>query len=668
MKTGDGEGRLPIKPARSPIDIFDDAEVATLIGGLANVLIPQATAGEVIDRRSAARYVISLLRCNAEIRARFPNALSSGAEGDFARWIDAEGATTLGLGERARYFVRNILGVDFAARVRQAYLVRTDLRRLMPFALLPDGAGSLITWGMHDGVREGFSLEEVWWLALLCREDPTGALITTYSFSPSWQFNHRMALTVFGAASFLSWLRREFDIDPPFEAEVLAKATLPADAIRIAWQNTASWQHEHPAPFKTVDSASTFLDWLGTSNVALPREALAWTLSLDRAAVVSELVRPGVNMIGHFCYPSGLKTSTEALVKGADEAGLSFTERDIWVQQPGDENNHWKFRGWELFDTTIMLCQPEPLFDVAYARAGLAPRTRPPYMIGYWYWEQEEIPDQWLEQVAKLDEIWTSTHFVGDALKKKIGKPVQVIPHGIELQPYERRTRSFFALPEDHFLFLFTFHMMSVMERKNPLGLIEAFRKQFRPGEKVGLVLKTSFGDHHPRQMEELRRAAAGANITIIDSVYSKADILALMDSCDAYVSLHRSEGFGLTMAEAMLVGRPTIATGYSANLDFMTPENSLLVDYDLITLDRDYPPYKAGSRWAKASLDHAGQCMRRLVEDREYARALGKRGREDLQRNMSFLASGRMIVNRLAEIDRLRSADASRSTGLIIS
>lgn len=133
--------------------------------------------------------------------------------------------------------------------------------------------------------------------------------------------------------------------------------------------------------------------------------------------------------------------------------------------------------------------------------------------------------------------------------------------------------------------------MVSVMERKNPLGLIRAFKMAFRADEPVTLVLKTSFGDRHPVQLQELRGAAADfPGITIIDEVFSSDDVLSLMHACDAYVSLHRSEGLGLTMAEAMLMGKPVIAAGFSGNMDFMDEDNSLLVSYERVKVGRPIP------------------------------------------------------------------------------
>ena len=146
------------------------------------------------------------------------------------------------------------------------------------------------------------------------------------------------------------------------------------------------------------------------------------------------------------------------------------------------------------------------------------------------------------------------------------------------------------------------------------------------------------------RSSRELRDAAAGANITVIDQVYSPDEVLSLMDACDAYVSLHRSEGLGLTMAEAMLMGKPVIATNFSGNVDFMDDSNSLLVRHELVKLGKPIPPYDADLEWAEPSVEHAAQLMRRVYEDQEWARGRGARQGE--RRNQP-VAGGRGEKNR---------------------
>jgi glycosyltransferase involved in cell wall biosynthesis len=309
----------------------------------------------------------------------------------------------------------------------------------------------------------------------------------------------------------------------------------------------------------------------------------------------------------------------------------------------------------EVHDVTVLHTQPEHFFDEAYQRAHLFERTPRTYRIGYWYWEFDTIPDSWIAQAAKVDEVWTATNFVAKGLRERLSIPVRTLFPGVKLGVYQRRDREYFGIEDGKFTFLFTFHMMSVMERKNPKGLIRAFKQAFREEDAVQLVLKTSFGDRHPAQIQELRDAAAGANITVIDQVYNPDEVLSLMDACDAYVSLHRSEGLGLTMAEAMLMGKPVIATNFSGNVDFMDDSNSLLVPYELVKLGKPIPPYDADLEWAEPSTEHAAQLMRRVYDDQAWAREVGARGKASAEANLSLDAAGRRIAARLEEIKSLR-------------
>src|SRR5204863_4153391 len=135
--------------------------------------------------------------------------------------------------------------------------------------------------------------------------------------------------------------------------------------------------------------------------------------------------------------------------------------------------------------------------------------------------------------------------------------------------------------------------------------------------------------------------------IKVINGVLSRTDINSLMNLCDCYVSLHRSEGFGLTLAEAMSLAKPVIATGYSGNMDFMTATNSFLVNHRLVTLDQDYPPYQTGSVWADPNQEHAAQVMRLVYEKRKIAREIGRQAQKDVREKLGASAVGAMIRQR---------------------
>jgi len=368
------------------------------------------------------------------------------------------------------------------------------------------------------------------------------------------------------------------------------------------------------------------------------------------------LIQPRVNIIGHFCYPSGLRVSVEAMTEGLELAGTAVSLRDVRTDVR-DDPRHAHFDGLEAGDVTIIHVQPEPFFQSAYERADLAERMPRTYRIAYWYWEFDSIPSSWSVHAQEVDEVWAATEFIARGLREQLAVPVRTLFPGVTLAPFQARQRAHFKLDEHRFTFLFTFHMLSVMERKNPMGLIRAFKMAFDASEPVTLVLKTSFGDRHPEQFRELCEAAADMpSITIIDQVLSSDEVLSLMHVCDAYVSLHRSEGLGLTMAEAMLMGKPVIATGFSGNMDFMNDENSLLVSYERVKVGRPIPPYDADLEWAEPSVDHAAKLMRRLYEEPEWAREVGARGKLSAEKNLSLGAAGRRISDRLNEISALRS------------
>jgi glycosyltransferase involved in cell wall biosynthesis len=490
-------------------------------------------------------------------------------------------------------------------------------------------------------------------------EDPQAELVRAYLFTPEWQRLFPEALTVFGWAGFSSWFVVNFGVDGAWVDPLAAPDVYePALQIRLAYWARSAWRTAHPHALSHTSGARAMLQWLGSSlDAKLPVAMQQWCAALDPEVVVPALLQPRVNIIGHFCYPSGLRVSVEAMTGALELAGTAVSLRDVRTDVR-DDPCHARFGGLETADVTVIHVQPEPFFEEVYARADLAERAPRTYRIAYWYWEFDSIPEAWCAHAEQVDEVWTATEFIAHGLRKQLTVPVRTLFPGVTLAPFEARERAHFGLDPDRFTFLFTFHMLSVMERKNPLGLIRAFRQAFPADEKASLILKTSFGDRHPAQLQELRDAADGAPITIIDQVFSPDEVLSLMNACDAYVSLHRSEGLGLTLAEAMLMGKPVIATAFSGNMDFMTPENSLLVRYERVKLAKPIPPYEADLEWAEPSIEEAAQYMRSLYEDQEWAREIGERGRQSALQNLSLEESGRRFSARLAEIRAIRTRE----------
>src|SRR5262249_14838726 len=218
--------------------------------------------------------------------------------------------------------------------------------------------------------------------------------------------------------------------------------------------------------------------------------------------------------------------------------------------------------------------------------------------------------------------------------------------------------REYFGLPDGPTIFLFVFDVHSVLARKNPSGLIEAFERAFGHDEDVRLVLKLVHGDESVRRT--LLGQAADPRVILIDRVLDRPELNSLVVVSDCYVSLHRSEGFGVTMAEAMALGKPVIATGYSANMDFMNAGNSFPVRYELVRLQGDHGSYPEGSTWAEPDVEHAAELMRLVYESPARAREVALRGERDIWRYLSPASVGERIRERLIAIHQERSRLAS--------
>jgi len=275
------------------------------------------------------------------------------------------------------------------------------------------------------------------------------------------------------------------------------------------------------------------------------------------------------------------------------------------------------------------------------------------YNILYPAWELSKWPEAWRINLEVFDEIWAPSRFIWNSLREATNVPVFHMPLCVSLEEFPARPRKFFNLPERRFLFLFAFDALSYVARKNPLAAISAFRRAFKTGsESVGLVLKVMNLNFNPKFKSLLYKAAEeDPRIFLLDETLDRSSVLALMNSCDSFISLHRSEGFGRGPAEAMLMGKPIITTSYSGNLDFTRADNSLLVDYRLVPVRPDEYPCYENQFWAEPDIDHAAHQMKRIVEDQSFAEDIAKRGKAFLESNFSPRVCGARFRDRLKQL-----------------
>ena len=364
-------------------------------------------------------------------------------------------------------------------------------------------------------------------------------------------------------------------------------------------------------------------------------------------------VPEGVNLVGYIRADMGLGVAARGLAAAFEAAGVPFNvvnmQHGIYSAQTDHSWAH-KEVAHSGYDVTVVCVNPDNSF---YLRTQFSPELLGDrYVIAHWYWELPEMPDEWLPEFEYTDEVWAASNFIKDAISAKAPVPVVRVPTVVNLKLGKRLPRVDLGLPERRFLFLAMFDTKSVLERKNPLGVVRAFKKAFpNDDESVGLILKFNNPDYDQPVMRAVRDEIGGQNIFVIDRLLSRDDLTSLIDGCDCFVSLHRSEGFGLGPAEAMSLGKPAIMTNWSGNTDYMTADNCIAIDYRLVRLGRDYGPYKAHQHWAEPDLEQAAHWMQRIVAEPELAKTIGLRGYETINSQFSPQAVGRIIQARLQEI-----------------
>ncbi|ATC34530.1 glycosyl transferase family 1 [Caulobacter vibrioides] len=246
--------------------------------------------------------------------------------------------------------------------------------------------------------------------------------------------------------------------------------------------------------------------------------------------------------------------------------------------------------------------------------------------VGYWAWELEEVPSDWLPAFDFVDEVWTPSAFAADAIRRVAPKRVRVAPapYPLYLNPRPQADRTRFGLPHDQVVVLMAFDLRSTAQRKNPRAALRAFQQATaRATRPAMLVCKIVGADLYPETFQALAADVAGdPSIRLLTDNLSAQDMAALTASSDIVLSLHRSEGYGLLLAEAIWLGKPTLATGWSSNVEFMDPASSRLVDYRLVPVEGDGVIYRAG-RWADADVTDAAEKLARLISDDAWRDAL---------------------------------------------
>ncbi len=333
-------------------------------------------------------------------------------------------------------------------------------------------------------------------------------------------------------------------------------------------------------------------------------------------------VRPGLAVAGELDRASGLGEGARLMLAGLEALGVP-----AWAVRPGDAP--------PPPGVPLLLHVNAPGMPLALLRLGRA-MIAGRRVIGHWAWELPATPPAWRVGVGFVHEIWAPSRFTADALEPLLPGHVRLVPYPVATRPPvpSSLSRADLGLPGDAVVTLVSFNLASSFARKNPLGAIAAHRQAFGTRADRVLLLRVGNPGDFPDDFDRIRAAVSDLPNAVIDTrTLSMADNHAVMALSDIVLSLHRSEGFGLVPAEAMLLGVPVIATDWSGTQDFLDAECAALVPCRLVPARDPRGVFEApGAVWAEPDVAAAAAALRRLADDPAARRALGGRGRAAAQ------------------------------------
>lgn len=365
----------------------------------------------------------------------------------------------------------------------------------------------------------------------------------------------------------------------------------------------------------------------------------------------------GVNLIGYAQAEMGLGEALRNTAYALKDVQVPFIVRKLNVQLLNRQDNQSLdayVSEYCAYGINLIGINPDMLYRIP-TWVGYEEWAKR-YNVGYWFWELENFPHEWRYARYLVDEVWVNTDFVANAVRQLHPK-VFKIPFAIDFDtPDPRFNRSYFGLPESGFLFLFSYDFNSSTARKNPQAVINAFRRAFPDlATPVRLAVKSINGEQNPEALAGLKVALGDdPRIFWVDGYLTTEAMRGLLNTADAYVSLHRAEGLGLGMAESMYLGKPVIATDYSGNTEFMNADNSCLVSYSKVPVRAGEYPYHEGQFWADPDIDSAATWMSRLVNEPGLSATVGANAAAFMRAHHSRRVMAHAIADRVMAIEKI--------------
>lgn len=392
-----------------------------------------------------------------------------------------------------------------------------------------------------------------------------------------------------------------------------------------------------------------------------------WFQKMDAGLQLPKETTPveGVNVAGYFRDESGWGSAGRRYLRALRASNVPLALMDISsiTSNRSEDTDEAQFDALHPYDINLICVDARHHYGML-SKVGTDFFDNK-YNIGIWAWELPRFPDSLYDRFAYYDEIWVATSFIANVIAPISPVPVVCVPPVLTALTTGCRKSGRAMIkgnPED-FVFLFIFDFHSHLARKNPEAILQAFLKAFEPHEKARLILKCVNENSDIAGFRRLQKLASQGNVDLHCGYWSASEIRDLTQACDVYISLHRSEGTGLTISDAMALGKPVIATDWSGNTDFMDVSNSLPVRYILREIEQTVGPYQRGETWAEPSVDHAAELMRLAFDDRDLCNSLGRNAQSSMEAHYSEQAVGSLISSRLATICANPHFDEYRST-----
>lgn len=380
---------------------------------------------------------------------------------------------------------------------------------------------------------------------------------------------------------------------------------------------------------------------------------------------MTSMSRPlSVRVVGHPFAPSGMGEHCRSTVLALVAAGASVDLVDVFGHWPPDEvflrqmedlrlpgaAQRGKRVDCEIF--TVNFDELPRVMEAGGARLGGA-RAR----VLYPAWELPHLPEQWVKEAVAFDALWASSDYTASSFRES-GVHVSTVGLSVRRIPAHFATRRTLGIPEGEHLVLTSLHLASYWQRKNPVACAAAVNlaRQELPPRTLGLVVKISGAAENPAAAEAITAMLqeTDPSVTVIAKNMAVAEYAGLLRSVDSVISLHRAEGFGFAIAEAMRLGRPVVCTGYSGNMDYSNKVNACLVDFDLVGVQPGEYPYPHGQFWADPSVDQAAEHLLRILKEAGVAESLALEGRRTASTVLSHSATGGRMMKALEEMASL--------------